>query len=70
MGTTRIFVTTDAKKASKTAGFWKKKKDINVVAIGPTTKIELTTTDSDAILWESDGDAPWFMVVATPDPQA
>ena len=63
----RIFVTTDAAHAAQTAGFWDSKPGLFACAGGPIDKIELTTAESDTVLWESSGEGPWYVVLAAPE---
>ena len=66
MADTHIFMTQDAAKADQTAGFW---KDLNytVLAIGPTSPIEVAKADDESVLWEPQADGDWYCVVATKD---
>lgn len=65
---TRIFVTTNADHADRTAGFWKTKAGMTVSTAGPTDLIELTAAESDLVLWKNSSEGPWHIVVAAPKP--
>lgn len=65
---TRIFVTKDAAEAGQTAGFWLNKPGYGGASIGPTDTIEVTSAETEEVLWKSTDPGPWYMVVATQDP--